>query len=136
MKRCIAKIDSKDENKKIERWQKIAESAAKQSGRNIIPKIQRKIKLQDIINLKKEYDKIIVCYENEQNNTLKSELIQLKNTKQPKIAILIGPEGGLEESEIELLRENEAKIVTLGKNILRTETVALNILSIIMYEFN
>lgn len=136
MKRCIAKIDSKDENKKIERWQKIAESAAKQSGRNIIPKIQRKIKLQDIINLKKEYDKIIVCYENEQNNTLKSELIQLKNTKQPKIAILIGPEGGLEESEIELLRKNEAKIVTLGKNILRTETVALNILSIIMYEFN
>lgn len=136
MKRCVVKIAPKDENKKIERWQKIAESAAKQSGRNIIPKIRKIATIQEIINQKQEYDTIIVAYENEKEYTLKQELIKLKEnlSKELKIAIVIGPEGGLEKEDVKKLKENNAKIVTLGNRILRTETVALNMLSIIMYE--
>lgn len=138
MKRCVVKLDSKSENKKIERWQKIAESAAKQSGRNTVPEIRHILKIEDIINLRNEYDAIIVCYENEKQNTIKNELLKLKelSVEKPeiKIAVVIGPEGGLEEKDLEKLKDNGAKIVTLGNRILRTETVALNILSIIMYE--
>ena len=139
MKRCVVKIDSKSESKKTERWQKIAESAAKQSGRNTIPEIQKIINVEKIAQLLDIYDSIIVCYENEKENTLKNELLEIKkqttNKDEIKIGIVIGPEGGLEEKEVELLKQNRAKIVTLGNRNLRTETVALNILSIIMYEF-
>ena len=138
MKRCVVKIENKSENKKIERWQKIAESAAIQSGRNTIPQIRKIMKTEQIANLKNEYDLILVCYENEKETTLKSQLLRLKeqtlNKEKIKIAVVIGPEGGLEEKDVEYLKENGAQIVTLGKRILRTETVALNILSIIMYE--
>ena len=133
MKRCVVKIEGKDEAKKTDRWQKIAESAAKQCGRSFIPEVKNLINVKDICNLINEYDAIIVAYENEKENTLKSELQKL-NSANLKIGIVIGPEGGLEESDIKLLRENGARIVTLGNRILRTETVALNVLSIIMYE--
>lgn len=138
MKRCVAKLEAKDENKKIQRWQKIAESAAKQSGRNIIPEIKKKVNIQDIIKTIKEYDVVIVAYENEKENKLKNELLKLKEMKKEKItiAIIIGPEGGLEEKDVEELKKNGAKVVTLGDRILRTETVALNTLSIIMYELD
>lgn len=134
MKRCVVKLEGKDEAKKTDRWQKIAESAAKQCGRSFIPEVKNLINVKDICNLINEYDAIIVAYENEKENTLKSELQKL-NSANLKIGIVIGPEGGLEESDIKLLRENGARIVTLGNRILRTETVALNVLSIIMYEF-
>lgn len=138
MKRCVVKLDSKSESKKIERWQKIAESAAKQSGRNTIPEIKHLTTVDKIIQSKEQYDSIIVCYENEKENYIKTELKKLKETLSEKgninIAVVIGPEGGLEEKDVEKLKENGAKIVTLGQRILRTETVALNLLSIIMYE--
>jgi len=134
MKRCVVKLDSKSESKKIERWQKIAESAAKQSGRDTVPEIRRLIRVEDLIKLKDEYDAIILCYENEKENYIKNELIKLKDKQKLRIAIVIGPEGGLEEKEVEYLNQNGAKVVTLGNRILRTETVALNLLSIIMYE--
>lgn len=140
MKRCVVKLDSKSENKKIERWQKIAESAAKQSGRNTIPQVKNIHTIKDLINIKDEYDAIIVCYENEKTNSLKKELKSIKEMLKAKleikIAVVIGPEGGLEEKDVEELQQNGAKIVTLGNIILRTETVALNILSVIMYEFS
>lgn len=138
MKRCIVKLNDKEKNKKIERWQKIAEVAAKQSGRNRIPKIERIESIKNICHLCQEYDIVLVAYEKETKNKLKYELEKLKTDKRHdlKIAILIGPEGGIESSEIEILKENGAKIVTLGNRILRTETVALNVLSIIMYEFD
>lgn len=136
MKRCVVKLDSKTESKKIERWQKIAESAAKQSGRSTVPEICRMVKIEDIAKLKDEYDSIIVCYEDEKENYIKKELLKLKELDNPemRIAIVIGPEGGLEEKDVEYLKQNGAAIVTLGNRILRTETVALNLLSIIMYE--
>lgn len=134
MKRCVVKLDSKSESKKTERWQKIAESAAKQSGRNTVPEIRRIVKVEEIAKLKDIYDSIIVCYENEKENYIKNELLKLKGKQELRIAIVIGPEGGLEEKDVEYLKQNGAVIVTLGNRILRTETVALNLLSIIMYE--
>lgn len=137
MKRCVVKLTNKDKTKKLQRWQRIAEVAAKQSGRNRIPKINEIKSIQNICNLCQEYDIVIVAYENEKENKLKQELEKLKIRKiqNLKMAVLIGPEGGIDHSEIALLKENGAKIVTLGNRILRTETVALNVLSIIMYEF-
>lgn len=136
MKRCIVKIEPKEEHKKIERWQKISEVAAKQSGRDIIPKVENITNVKNINNDNKQYDMLIVAYEEEKENTLKQELIKLKNMKKEKlnIGIVIGPEGGIDKEEIEMLKKAGAKIVTLGQRILRTETVALNVLSIIMYE--
>jgi len=135
MNRCVAKFDEKTKIKKIERWQKISEVAAKQSGRDIIPKINNVISLKDICNMILEYDIVLLAYENEKINTLKNELLKL-NKKNLKIAIIIGPEGGLETEEVNLLKDNGAKIITLGKRILRTETVALILIGIIMYELD
>ena len=139
MKRCVVKLKDKDKIKKIERWQKISEVAAKQSGRNIIPEINQVENLKNICETFENYDIVLLAYENEKENTIKNELKQLKEKIQNKnedvkIAILIGPEGGIAEEEVEIARKKGAKIITLGKRILRTETVALNVLSIIMYE--
>lgn len=137
MKRCVVKLNDKDKKKKQERWQKIAEVAAKQSGRNKIPTIDNIISIKNICNLCPKYDIVLVAYEDEKQNKLRNEIEKLKQkgTNNLKIAIVIGPEGGMEEAEVQMLREKGAKIVTLGNRILRTETVALNILSILMYEF-
>ena len=136
MRRCVVKLKEKDKEKKLQRWQKISEVAAKQCGRNIIPKINKIENLKTICQNFKEYDIVLVAYEKEKSTTLKQELktICKKDKKDVKIAIVIGPEGGIEKEEIEILQENGAKIITLGKRILRTETVALNMLSVIMYE--
>lgn len=135
MKRCVVKLNEKDKIKKIQRWQKISEVASKQSGRSSIPKINDIINVQDICNLIKEYDIVFVAYENEKEITLKSELKKVKkDDKELKIGIVIGPEGGLENTDVKKLQQSGAKIITLGNRILRTETVALNMLSIMMYE--
>ena len=139
MKRCVVKLNEKDKNKKIERWQKISEVAAKQCGRDMIPQINSIINIKNICNLIEKYDIVLVAYENEKENTLKKQIEQLKNTVKKQdgtiqIGIIIGPEGGLEHKDVEELKQSGAQIITLGKRILRTETVALNILSIIMYE--
>lgn len=141
MKRCVVKLDEKDKNKKVLRWQKISEVAAKQCGRDIIPKINNVINIENVCDLIQKYDIVLVAYENEKENTLKEQIrniketiIQDKNESNIKIGIVIGPEGGLDIKEVGKMHENEAKIITLGKRILRTETVALNVLSIIMYE--
>lgn len=134
MERSIVKLNPKDETKKIQRWQKIAEVAAKQSGRDKITQINNIVKFKDIFNVLKDYDTFLVAYEKEKENTLKKELIKLKEVTSPKIAVLIGPEGGIDDEEIKVLKMNNTKIITLGKRILRTETAPLAISSIIQYE--
>lgn len=136
MKRCVVKLNEKDKIKKIQRWQKISEVAAKQCGRGIIPKINDVVNIKNICNLCKEYDIVLLAYENEKENTIKQELKNIKKISKDelKIGVIIGPEGGIDNSETKQLSEAGAKIITLGKRILRTETVALNVLSIIMYE--
>ena len=138
MKRSIVKLKENDKTKKLLRWQKISEVAAKQCGRNIIPEIKPIIYVKNICNFIPEYDIVLVAYEKEEKNKLKETIQPLKGKKEDnkilKIAVIIGPEGGIDEQEILLLEESGAQIVTLGKRILRTETVALNMLSILMYE--
>lgn len=138
MKRCVVKVNEKDKPKKLQRWQKISEVAAKQCGRNIIPKIKPILNLKNICNMLKEYDIVLLAYEKEEKITIKQELNNIKenlnNNSKFKIAVIVGPEGGISTEEVELLQKNGAKSITLGKRILRTETVALNVLSVIMYE--
>lgn len=136
MERCVSKISGKDEKKKIDRWQKISEVAAKQSGRDMIPKIHNVIKINDIVKVISDFDMMIVPYEKAERYSFKDAIKEIKEYDKSNIniGIVIGPEGGFEPSEVEQLREAGAKIVTLGKRILRTETVALAMSSVIMYE--
>lgn len=139
MIRSIVKLDEKGKIKKQERWQKIAEVAAKQSGRDEIPEVEPILKIKEMKKRIKEYDAFIVAYENERNHTLKEEIKRIsskKTLKNPKIGVIIGPEGGISEEEIEILKEEGASIITLGKRILRTETVALVLTFILMYELD
>ena len=134
-KRSIVKISPKDEKKKIDRWNKISEVAAKQSKRYIIPKVRNVESIKNVCNEIKNYDIVLLAYELEENNYIKNELLKIKNTKENyKIAVIIGPEGGIEKEEVEVLENAGAKVISLGKRILRTETVALQVSSIIMYE--
>ncbi len=149
MERTVVKIDEKVVSKKLDRWQKIAEIAAKQSMRDVIPKIDNIIKLKDMDTT--NFDAVLVAYENEEHNKLKDELQKLKqklksnssnnsskdnteDTLQYNIAIVIGPEGGIAEKEIEMLAEKNAKFVSLGKRILRTETAGLVMAGNVLYE--
>ena len=134
MVRCIVKLDEKDAKKKIERWQKVAEGAAKQSKRSKIPEIKNKIKIKDLENIISQYDAFIVAYEEENEVTLKQELKKLREQEKYKIGILVGPEGGITKEEIEKLTSYNAKVVTLGKRILRTETAPIVLTSNIIYE--
>lgn len=137
MKNCVVRLKDKDKLKKIERWQKISEVAAKQCGRNIIPKVNYVCNIKQLCNNINLYDSVIVAYEDEQSYSIKKELENLKKQGDTeKIAIVIGPEGGIDFKEIEDLKQAGAKIVTLGKRILRTETVAIALTSIIMFELD
>jgi 16S rRNA (uracil1498-N3)-methyltransferase len=139
MKRCVVKLDGKDKIKKIDRWNKISEVAAKQSGRDIIPEVSNVKNLKEIAKELEKFDLVLLCYENEKENYLKGVLNIYKNKLNSKedinIAVIIGPEGGIDISEVEELKNAGAQVVSLGNRILRTETVALSMLSIIMYEF-
>ena len=135
MKRCVVKLDKKSEVAKVRRWQKIAESASKQSNRNAVAKINNPISMQNLVDKAKEYDILIVPYEKETKTKLKT-VLQNFTKKTNKIGVVIGPEGGFEEQEIKALEEAGGKIVTLGSRILRTETVATVIASIVLYELD
>ena len=133
LSRCVVKIDNKkDEAKKLDRWQKISESAAKQSGRGIIPKISPIMTLDEIIERSKEFDLFFVPYECEEQKTLRNVLLSKKDIK--TVGFLIGPEGGFDIAETEKLRSTGIDTVTLGKRILRTETAGEAVLAMIMYE--
>ena len=134
MKRSIVKLEEKDKVKKLNRWQKIAEVAAKQSKRDSILKVNNVINFQNIFENVKDYDILLIAYENEEENTLKEVLKKYKNEENIKIAVIIGPEGGIDESEINICKDNKFISITLGKRILRTETAPLVVSSNILYE--
>lgn len=132
MERTIVEMDKKS-NKKIERWQKISEEAAKQSKRGIIPIVKPAVKLKDIDKEFEKNDLNLIAYENEDDSNLK-RILETHNKVQ-KIGILIGPEGGISKKEAEYLRDLEAKSISLGKRILRTETAGMAALSMLVYHF-
>lgn len=132
MSRSITKLDDKNRAKKIERWQKIAEAAAKQSHRSIVPKVHDCLSMKDAISYASELGLILVPYEKAALETEGHPFTSLLNSHK-LIGIFIGPEGGFEESEVNALKAIGAHEVSLGRRILRTETASLVILSIIMY---
>ncbi len=133
MKRCVVKLDNKDKVKKIDRWRKIAEVASKQSLRNDILEVAQVATFMDLINSLKDFDYVIMAYEKEKDVLLKDVLKNI-NADTCKIAVIIGPEGGIDDSEAEKLIENGARSVSLGKRILRTETAPIVVAANIMYE--
>lgn len=134
MSRSIVKIKEENEHKKIERWNKIAAEAAKQCGRQRLPIVGSVINFENIIENISKYDIVLVPYESEQNINIKQILKKLESNNIASIAIVIGPEGGFSDEEINSLKENGANICTLGPRILRTETAGLATISMINYE--
>lgn len=128
--RCVSRPDEKSLKKKLERWQKIAASAAEQSGRGVIPQVVLISSYKEALNRAAEADKAILFYENERAVTLK---MSLQTEDYRTVSLLTGPEGGLEPAEVEQAREAGLDICTLGKRILRCETAPLCALSAVMY---
>ena len=132
MKRCVVKLDQKKAAKKRERWSLIAESAAKQSKRMLIPQVKQVMGWRDALAFAKELDVLLIPYELAKGNKETREI--LSNIKPGQsVGIFIGPEGGFEEEEVQAAMEAGAKPVTLGKRILRTETAGMTMLSILMF---
>ena len=124
MSRCVMKLDDKKKKAKRERWQAIAESAAKQSKRNVIPEVFDVLSYKQAMGKAAEMDLFLVPYENERGMAETREaLARIKPGM--SVGILVGPEGGFEEKEIALAREVGASIISLGSRILRAETAAV-----------
>ncbi|MBE6013707.1 16S rRNA (uracil(1498)-N(3))-methyltransferase [Anaeropeptidivorans aminofermentans] len=128
--RAIVSLKGK-EDKKISRWQKIAESASKQSGRGIVPEIAQVMTFKEAVSEASKERLSFIPYELEEEKLL-SNII--RGFSGESMSYFIGPEGGFSEKEVELAREHEIIPVSLGKRILRTETAGLAVLSAIMYE--
>jgi 16S rRNA (uracil1498-N3)-methyltransferase len=131
MNRCVVKIDDKKKKSKVARWQAISESAAKQSKRTIIPEISEVLSFKQAMEKAKEMDVFIVPYENKDGmKATKNALSEIK--KGMSVGILIGPEGGFDEKEVNEAFEIGGKVISLGKRILRTETAAITSVSMCM----
>lgn len=134
-RRVIVKLDDKKkEEAKIKRWQAISESAAKQSGRGIIPQISGCMSFKEALSKAQKMDKILIPYENADSSPLgmKASRELLQNIPEGSdVAVFIGPEGGFEPEEVEEAIRSGASAISLGKRILRTETAGMMLLSVI-----
>lgn len=133
MERSVARLDGKEE-KKAERLRRIALEAAKQSGRAHVPAIHAARRLADVLSpLANGYDAVLVAWEEEQALRLGGAVAALRAAKPAlaSIALVIGPEGGISEKEIDRLKAAGAQCVTLGRRILRTETAGLCALAVV-----
>lgn len=131
-KRCVVKLDEKKAANKVNRWQGIAEAAAKQSKRGVIPVVHTPVTFQEAVNLARDMDVRLIPYELAEDMTHTRALIEAIKPGQ-RIAVFIGPEGGFEESEIQTALSAGIEPITLGKRILRTETAGFTVLSWLMY---
>ncbi len=130
-KRVVVKIEEKKQASKVNRWNAIAESAAKQSKRSIIPKVSEPMSIDNALEIVKDFGVKLIPYENA-DGIDKTRKILDNMDKTKNIAVFIGPEGGFEESEVERIKNSGFEVITLGKRILRTETAGLALLSNIM----
>lgn len=131
MEHSVVRLEGAKADKKVERWQKIAEAAAKQSKRDIIPQVQPVQTMQQML-ANNDLQHKIIAYECEDRLGLKTALQSCDNLQE--LLLIIGPEGGISEFELELARKNGAVPVSLGKRILRAETAGVVALSAILYE--
>lgn len=134
MKRSVVKLDEKKAASKVSRWRAISESAAKQSKRRIIPDVTLPKTLKEAIDYISGCDIKIVPYEMLAQDAMSATRDLFSSIEKGKdIALIIGPEGGFDEAEIELCKKDGFKPVTLGKRILRTETAGMTVLSWLVY---
>lgn len=132
MSRSVVKLDAKKAEAKVKRWNAIAESAAKQSKRSIIPKISEVLSFKQALQKAVDCDVVLLPYECAEGMKKTKEIVE--NIKPGEsVAVFIGPEGGFDQKELELATEADCKIITLGKRILRTETAGMMVLSVLMY---
>ena len=129
--RVVVKIDEKKTQAKVNRWNAIAQSAAKQSKRSIIPKVLNPQTLDNALEIVKDYGVKLLPYENADGIKKTKDILNSLNSKN-NIAVFIGPEGGFEEAEVKKSTDSGFEVITLGKRILRTETAGLALLSNIM----
>lgn len=126
--RCIVKMKPEDVKKKLIRYNRIAEEAAKQSGRGIIPTVSAPLSYKEAILRMSESDRPFICYENEQGLTISAVL---RDKKPLSVDFLIGPEGGLSSEEVAFAKDHGVQSLSLGKRILRTETAAPFVLAVL-----
>ncbi|GLC80159.1 16S rRNA (uracil(1498)-N(3))-methyltransferase [Lacrimispora brassicae] len=132
-KRAVVRLDKKKEESKLRRWRAVSESAAKQSKRLIIPEVAGVMTFQQALAFAKELDMTVIPFEHAKDMAETKEI--LSNVKAGmSVGIFIGPEGGFEDSEMELAERLGAKQITLGKRILRTETAGLAIVSVLAFQ--
>ena len=131
-KRCVVKLDEKKAASKTARWQGIAEAAAKQSKRGIVPTVSNVMGFREAIQKASDMDVRLIPYELAEGMERTREIFEALQPGQD-VAIFIGPEGGFEESEIQYARENGVEPITLGKRILRTETAGMTVLAWLGY---
>ncbi len=129
--RVVVKIEEKKQASKVARWNAIAQSAAKQSKRSIIPKVLNPQTLDNALEIVKDYGVKLLPYENADGIKKTKDILNSLDSKN-NIAVFIGPEGGFEEAEVKKSTDSGFEVITLGKRILRTETAGLALLSNIM----
>lgn len=132
-KRCVVKLDAKKAEKKVQRWQQISESAAKQSKRMRVPEVHSVLSWREAMQYAKELDVLLIPYELAKGIGETREILKGIQPGQ-SIAVFIGPEGGFEEAEVQSAMDAGAKPITLGRRILRTETAGMTALSILMFQ--
>lgn len=132
-KRCVVKLDDKKEAAKVNRWQGIAEAAAKQSKRAVIPDVHAVMSMGEAVEYARNMDVRLIPYELAEDMGHTKALISAVRPGS-SIAVFIGPEGGFEESEVQAAVDAGIEPITLGKRILRTETAGLAVLSWLMYQ--
>lgn len=131
MKNCVVKLDDKKAAKKVQRWQAVSESAAKQSKRMMIPQISDVMSFKEAFEYASKMDVILLPYENAAGMAPTKAAFESVRPG-TDVAVFIGPEGGFDPSEISLA-EGKSEIISLGSRILRTETAGLAVLSMLMY---
>lgn len=130
-KRCIVKLDAKKAANKIKRWNAIAESAAKQSKRGIMPNVAEVTTFAEALKIAQNMDMVLIPYENAEGISYTRQVLgEIKAGM--NVGIFIGPEGGFAQEEVEAATNIGAKEITLGKRILRTETAGMAVMSVIM----
>lgn len=132
-KRCVVRLDEKKAVNKVSRWQGIAEAAAKQSKRAVIPRVHSVLSMREAVAYARDMDVKLIPYELAEDMQHTKQVIEAVKPGQ-SVAVFIGPEGGFEENEIQMAKEAGIEPVTLGRRILRTETAGFTVLSWLMYQ--
>ena len=131
--RAVVKLSEEKGRGKEERWNKIAQEAAKQSSRGVVPFVEAPVSFEEAVRRAADFDMAIIPYEKQEGSCLR---VALRGKTPGSVAVFIGPEGGFEESEIDLATKSGIVPVSRGKRILRTETAPRTALSVIMYEYD